>query len=80
MLVSQSMWCASGFKCKQFLPSCCTSFPCLLFTCCTYQDTIFAVKAPKGTTLEMPDPVEGSAMGEARHYRCVSTRSTRLLV
>lgn len=37
----------------------------------TSQDTVFAVKAPKGTTLEMPDPVEGTTLGGTRHYRCV---------
>lgn len=35
----------------------------------TPQDTIFAVKAPKGTTLEMPDPNEAALMGGPRHYR-----------
>ncbi len=38
------------------------------------QDTIFAVKAPKGTTLEMPDPVDGPhphPAGGQRHYRIV---------
>jgi hypothetical protein len=38
---------------------------------CAPQDTIFAVKAPKGTTLEMPDPAEGTAVEGTRHYRIV---------
>ncbi|GBF89163.1 transcription factor [Raphidocelis subcapitata] len=42
-----------------------TSLPCFA------QDTVFAVKAPKGTTLEMPDPAEGTSLGGARHYRIV---------
>ena len=44
---------------------------------CFARDTIFAVKAPKGTTLEMPDPAEGTALaGGGRRYRIV-LRSAR---
>lgn len=38
---------------------------------CTANDTVFAVKAPQGTTLEVPDPDEGLANGE-RRYRLVA--------
>lgn len=37
---------------------------------CTANDTVFAVKAPQGTTLEVPDPDEGLANGE-RRYRII---------
>lgn len=39
---------------------------------CTANDTVFAVKAPQGTTLEVPDPDEGLASGE-RRYRQVES-------
>ena len=34
---------------------------------CTANETVFAVKAPQGTTLEVPDPDEGSAIGQRRY-------------
>lgn len=34
-------------------------------------DTIFAVKAPPGTTLEVPDPEEAAVVPGQRRYRCV---------
>ena len=38
----------------------------------TGADTIFAVTAPQGTTLEIPDPDEGFETGAERRYRCVT--------
>ena len=35
----------------------------------TGTDTIFAVTAPQGTTLEIPDPDEGFELGTERRYR-----------
>ncbi|DBA77489.1 TPA: hypothetical protein ACH3X1_009311 [Trebouxia sp. C0004] len=37
---------------------------------CTANDTVFAVKAPQGTTLEVPDPDDGLETGQ-RRYRIV---------
>lgn len=34
---------------------------------CTANETVFAVKAPQGTTLEVPDPDEGLASGQRRY-------------
>ena len=34
---------------------------------CTANDTVFAVKAPQGTTLEVPDPDEGLETGQRRY-------------
>ena len=38
---------------------------------CTANDTVFAVKAPQGTTLEVPDPDDGLETGQ-RRYRYLS--------
>ena len=35
----------------------------------TGTDTVFAVTAPQGTTLEIPDPDEGFELGTERRYR-----------
>lgn len=35
----------------------------------TGSDTVFAVTAPQGTTLEIPDPDEGFELGTERRYR-----------
>lgn len=40
---------------------------------CTANDTVFAVKAPQGTTLEVPDPDEGLATGERRYRQATHT-------
>ena len=40
---------------------------------CTANDTVFAVKAPQGTTLEVPDPDEGLATGERRYRQAMHT-------
>ena len=34
---------------------------------CTANDTVFAVKAPQGTTLEVPDPDDGLETGQRRY-------------
>jgi transcription factor E2F3 len=44
---------------------------------CFANDTIFAVRAPQGTTLEVPDPEDGLDARGQRRYRCAGSRCRR---
>ena len=48
---------------------------------CTANDTVFAVKAPQGTTLEVPDPDDGLETGQRRYrYPCLQLTKAYLLL
>lgn len=46
---------------------------------CFGNDSIFAVKAPRGTTLEVPDPTDTSEWPDQPRYRCAQQQSKPIL-